>query len=240
MVGVKERLSFTDVMPFVSVRTPDVPSATVGVELPPVLLKATLARVFAPTRFRTPPELKIAFPVAAICCGFVIIVTVALLIVISPGITVVPANPARARVPWFTKVPPVYVFEKALVLRLIAAVPGPKDNRVPTRLGLSWVAFAEIVIVLVVLLMAVIVVPAGIPVPEIVIPMANPAVEGTVTVLLVPTLSLPKLLLIEPVKLGWGVKVRVPAPVFTSETAPAVPLPTEIPVPKTRLTPEFG
>ena len=65
-VGVKEKLSFTTVMPLVSVRTPLVPSATVGAELPPVLLMVILPSVFAPKRLNVPEPLMVTLLVLTI------------------------------------------------------------------------------------------------------------------------------------------------------------------------------
>ena len=103
IVGVNDRLSFTTVSPLVSVSVPLVPSVTVGFAFPPLSLNVRLASVFAPIRFSVPLPLMVTFPAAAICCGFVTIVTtvppVDPLIVRFPGITMAPANPARFSVP---------------------------------------------------------------------------------------------------------------------------------------------
>jgi hypothetical protein len=106
-------------------------TVSVGVDTPPGLVKVRLLNRFhafesvacvgLPARVKVPLPLIVTLLVEAICCAFVFIVTVVPvpvtppLIVRSPGITGLVATnplpaPTRFNVPWFTIVPPVYVF----------------------------------------------------------------------------------------------------------------------------------
>ena len=69
---------------------------------------------------------------------------------------------------------------------------------------------------------------AGMPAPITGMPLARPLTVSSAMILL-PWMRPPFIT-------TWGDRVSVPVPVFTSDTAPWLPLPTETELPKTRFT----
>ena len=100
-------MSFVEVMAPV---TNSVPPVTVGVAVPPMLLKVTEARVFWPTRVSTLPPLSVTLLVEAMDPLWVTCVALALFRIRLPG-TMRPPSWETAllmlSVPWLTTVSPV-------------------------------------------------------------------------------------------------------------------------------------
>ena len=96
-------------MGVVPVKVSRPPVVTVGVALPPLLLKVMLASEFAPTKVSVDAAFKVTSVLAAIWPAFVNRVTVPFVRVRPPaGMTTSPAVvPRSSKVPSLTVVPPV-------------------------------------------------------------------------------------------------------------------------------------
>ena len=109
MVGILPRLLELTLMGVAPVKVSRPPEVTVGLPLPPLLLKVMLASEFAPTKVSVELAFKVTLVLAAIWPAFVNMVTVPLVRVRPPaGMTTSPAVvPRSSKVPSLTVVPPV-------------------------------------------------------------------------------------------------------------------------------------